>query len=223
MMTHAQTMTQGMIARRGLMLALSSPSGAGKTSIAGALLKRDPKISMSISVTTRPQRPGERDGVDYHFVSVDRFDELRSGGYFLEWAQVFSHFYGTPHHFVDETLHQGRDVLFDIDWQGVQIMGQVAPQDLVTVFVLPPCRAALYERLVGRAQDGAHIIAERMAKASSEMSHWAEYDYVILNENLQDATDDVHAILRAERLKRVRQTGLLDFVRQLQTEGAGEA
>lgn len=209
---------ENSIDRRGLMIALSSPSGAGKTSIAEGLLSRDVGLSMSVSVTTRPPRPGEIPGIDYHFVSMDEFQSMKEANHFLEWAQVFSHFYGTPRDWVLKTLDQGQDVLFDIDWQGVQIMGQMAPQDLVTVFVLPPCRDALYRRLMGRGQDNIDVIENRMAKASSEMGHWAEYDYVIVNENLHDAIDDVYAILRSERLKRGRQTGLLRFVRHLQRE-----
>src|SRR5215831_14702941 len=203
------------IARRGLMLVLSSPSGAGKTTLSRMLLD-DPAVTLSISVTTRPQRPGEIDGTHYHFIDRPRFDAMVANRELLEWADVFGHRYGTPRAPVDQALAAGRDVLFDIDWQGTQQVREKARDDLVSVFVLPPSAAELERRLRTRAQDSDDVIRARMAKASGEMSHWAEYDYVIVNRDLDHAFAEVRAILAAERLKRERQTGLSDFVRGIQ-------
>jgi guanylate kinase len=206
------------VARRGLMLVLSSPSGAGKTTLSRLLLDADPGVELSISVTTRPQRPGEIAGHDYHFVEADRFAAMRDSGALLEWAQVFGHFYGTPRAPVDQALAQGRDVLFDVDWQGTQQLREKAPGDLVSVFVLPPSVAELEQRLRRRAQDSDSVIRGRMARAADEMSHWGEYDYVVVNHAIEDAFAKVRAILAAERLKRERQTGLSAFVRGLQAQ-----
>ncbi|HEU5275680.1 MAG TPA: guanylate kinase [Xanthobacteraceae bacterium] len=206
-----------VIARRGLMLVLSSPSGAGKTTLSRMLLD-DPAITLSISVTTRPQRPGEKDGAHYHFIDRARFDAMVKNRELLEWAEVFGHRYGTPRGPVEQALAAGRDVLFDIDWQGTQQVRETARSDLVSVFVLPPSAVELERRLHTRAQDSDDVIRTRMAKASDEMSHWAEYDYVIVNRQLDDAFAELRAILAAERLKRERQTGLSDFVRGLQRE-----
>jgi guanylate kinase len=204
------------IKRRGVMLVLSSPSGAGKTTLSRKLLETHPDIVMSVSVTTRPRRAGEVDGRDYHFIDAPRFEAMKQGGGLLEWAHVFGHSYGTPRHPVDEAIAQGRDVLFDIDWQGTQKLRELARSDLVSVFVLPPSMEELERRLHTRAQDSDAVIAGRMAKAVDEMSHWAEYDYVVINRDLDHAFADVEAILAAERLKRDRQTGLSTFVRGLQ-------
>jgi guanylate kinase len=204
------------VARRGLMLVLSSPSGAGKTTLSRRLLASDDAIDLSTSVTTRPPRPGEIDGRDYHFIDRARFDAMVAGGELLEWAQVFGNFYGTPLGPVAKTLSSGRDVMFDIDWQGTQQLREKGRADLVSVFVLPPSIPDLERRLKSRAQDTPDVIRSRMAKASDEMSHWAEYDYVIINREIEDAFQDVRAILGAERLKRERQPGLSAFVRSLQ-------
>ncbi len=203
------------IRRRGLMLVLSSPSGAGKTTISRRLLEGEPGLALSISATTRPMRPGERDGVDYHFVDRTDFDLMVNRGEFLEYAKVFDHYYGTPRKPVERSLANGRDVLFDIDRQGTQQLGQSAREDLVSVFILPPSMRALEQRLKTRAQDSAEVVAKRMAKASDEMSHWFEYDYIIVNENLEVSIARVRAILVAERLKRMRQIGLAEFVKGL--------
>ncbi len=206
------------VTRRGLMLVLSSPSGAGKTTLSRMLLKADSAVELSISVTTRPRRPGETDGRDYHFIDTPRFDAMREKGELLEWAHVFGHRYGTPRTPVERVLAHGRDVLFDVDWQGTQQLREKAPKDLVSVFVLPPSVAELERRLRSRAQDSDDVIRTRMARAADEMSHWGEYDYVVVNRRIDDAFADVRAILAAERLKRERQTGLSDFVRDLQAE-----
>ena len=206
------------VARRGLMLVLSSPSGAGKTTLSRRLLDADPTVALSVSVTTRKQRPGEVDGRDYHFIDAQRFDAMVANGELLEWAQVFGHRYGTPRARVEETLAQGRDVLFDIDWQGTQQLREKAVRDLVSIFVLPPSIPDLERRLRTRAQDSDEVIHGRMAKAADEMSHWAEYDYVVINTDIDRAFAEVRSILAAERLKRERQTGLSDFVRRLQAE-----
>jgi guanylate kinase len=204
------------VARRGLMLVLSSPSGAGKTTLSRRLLEADDAIDLSISVTTRPPRPGEVDGRDYHFIERTRFDAMVARGELLEWAQVFGNRYGTPRGPVEEALAGGRDVLFDIDWQGTQQLREKGRADLVSVFVLPPSIPDLEQRLKSRAQDTPEVIHSRMAKAADEMSHWAEYDYVVINREISDAFEDVRAILGAERLKRERQPGLSAFVRSLQ-------
>ena len=214
---HSRGRKSDAIARRGLMLVLSSPSGAGKTTLSRMLLE-DPSVALSISVTTRPRRPGEKDGAHYHFIDRMRFDAMIKNGELLEWAEVFGHCYGTPRAPVDEALAAGRDVLFDIDWQGTQQLREKARSDLVSVFVLPPSAKELERRLHTRAQDADDVIRARMAKAADEMSHWAEYDYVIVNRNLDDAFAEVRAILAAERLKRERQTGLSDFVRGVQRD-----
>lgn len=203
------------IARRGLLFVMSSPSGAGKTTLSRRLLAADPAISMSISVTTRAARPGETDGKDYHFISQDRFMQMRDRGELLEWAEVFGNYYGTPRKPVEETLGRGRDMLFDIDWQGTQQLSEKMSDDLVRLFILPPSAEVLQDRLINRAQDSLTVVAKRMAKASDEISHWPEYDYVIINEDLDTAHSQVLAILTAERLRRRRRTGLSEFVRAL--------
>ncbi len=206
------------VARRGVMLVLSSPSGAGKTTLSRMLLEVDPAVDLSVSVTTREQRPGEIDGRHYHFIDRPRFDAMVRGGELLEWAEVFGHRYGTPRAPVETALDKGRDVLFDIDWQGTQQLREKARNDLVSVFVLPPSIPELERRLKVRAQDQDEVILSRMAKAGEEMSHWAEYDYVVVNRDLDRCFVDLRAILAAERLKRERQTGLSAFVRGLQAD-----
>jgi guanylate kinase len=206
----------GEVARRGLMLVLSSPSGAGKTTLSRLLLKRYSTIELSISVTTRKPRPGEVEGRDYHFIDEPRFDAMVTNGDLLEWAEVFGNRYGTPRAPVEQALAMGRDVLFDIDWQGTQQLREKGRNDLVSVFVLPPSIPDLEARLRTRAQDAEDVIRARMSKAANEMSHWAEYDYVVINHDVRHAFEDVCAILAAERLKRERQTGLSAFVRALQ-------
>jgi guanylate kinase len=203
------------IVRRGLMLVLSSPSGAGKTTLSRLLLEHDGDIELSISATTRPRRPNERDGVDYHFIDTARFRAMVERDELLEWAQVFDNYYGTPRAPVEASLSAGRDMLFDIDWQGTQQLVERAREDLVSVFILPPSTGELERRLVTRAQDSADIVARRMAKAADEMSHWAEYDYVIVNREISSSLVELRAILQAERLKRHRQIGLSDFVKAL--------
>lgn len=207
-----------MIIRQGLMLVLSSPSGAGKTSIARALLKRDPGITMSVSATTRQRRPGETEGKDYYFVDEHQFKTDVNKGLFLEYAKVFDHYYGTPLRPVQDTLASGRDVLFDIDWQGTQQIKAKARQDLVSVFVLPPSTSELERRLLSRAQDSAEVVAGRMARAADEMSHYPEYDYIIVNHDLDASIEAVHNILKAERLRINRQSGLTDFMKQLRED-----
>jgi guanylate kinase len=206
------------IARRGLMLVLSSPSGAGKTTLSRMLLRGDRGVELSVSVTTRPQRRGEVDGRDYHFINRARFDAMVKAGDLLEWAEVFSHCYGTPRRPVEKALRAGRDVLFDIDWQGTQQLREKARDDLVSVFILPPSVKELGRRLRTRAQDSEAVIGTRMAKAAGELSHWPEYDYVVVNRDIGQAFTAVQAILAAERLKRERQTGLTEFVRGLQAK-----
>jgi guanylate kinase len=206
------------VARRGIMLVLSSPSGAGKTTLSRLLLERDPGIELSVSVTTRKPRLGEIHGRDYHFTDGARFDAMVAGGEFLEWAEVFGNRYGTLRAPVVRALAAGRDVLFDIDWQGTQQLCASGRDDLVSVFVLPPSIPDLEQRLRARAQDSEDIILSRMSKAASEMSHWAEYDYVVINREVWRAYEEICAILTAERLKRERQTGLSAFVRGLQED-----
>ncbi|HSO41303.1 MAG TPA: guanylate kinase [Rhodospirillales bacterium] len=201
-----------IIARRGLMLVLSSPSGAGKSTIARALLSRDANLSMSVSMTTRTPRAGEIDGKDYIFVSGDTYQAMVAGDGFLEHAQVFDNHYGTPRAPVEAAMAEGRDVLFDVDWQGTQQLRQNARADLVSVFILPPSRAELERRLRSRAQDPEEVVRRRMAKAANEMSHWAEYDYVVVNACIDEAVAGVEAILVAERLRRDRRIGLAAFV-----------
>jgi guanylate kinase len=209
---------QKAIARRGLMLVLSSPSGAGKTTLSRMLLKADPNIELSVSVTTRPKRRGEKNGRDYHFIDRARFDAMVKKNELLEWAEVFGHCYGTPRRPVVKALEDGRDVLFDIDWQGTQQLREKARDDLVSVFILPPTATELERRLKSRAQDTKAVIGARMAKAGDEMSHWPEYDYVIVNHDKDAAFAEARAILAAERLKRERQIGLSAFVRSLQAK-----
>ncbi len=194
---------------------MSSPSGAGKTTLSRRLLAADGNITMSVSVTTRPPRPGETGGKDYHFISKEAFAAMRDAGQLLEWAEVFGNFYGTPKKPVDEALALGRDVLFDIDWQGTQQLAQAMEDDLVRIFILPPSAEELRERLIRRAQDSAMVVAKRMAEASREISHWPEYDYVVVNDEIEDAHRQITAILTAERLRRRRRTGLTEFVRGL--------
>ena len=204
-----------VIGRRGLMLVLSSPSGAGKTSIARRLLDEDDNIEMSISATTRKRRPGEVEGRDYYFVDKDSFHIMINNRDFLEYAKVFSNYYGTPKAPVMDALAMGRDVLFDIDWQGTQQVADAKREDLVSVFILPPSTRDLEKRLKSRAQDSAEVVAARMAEASDEISHYREYDYIIVNREIDQAVASVKAILAAERLRRDRQVGLTDFVKRL--------
>ena len=194
---------------------LSSPSGAGKTSIARSLLTRDKEINLSVSATTRPMRPGEAEGKDYYFVDEEKFKTDINKGLFLEYARVFDHYYGTPLGLVQKLLSSGCDVLFDIDWQGTQQIKAKARDDLVSIFVLPPSTAELEKRLISRAQDSAEVVAGRMARAADEMSHYPEYDYIIVNHNLDQSIDAVHTILKAERFRRSRQASLTEFVKQL--------
>ncbi len=203
------------IHRRGLMLVLSSPSGAGKTTISRELLCRDSALRMSVSVTTRRPRPGERDGIDYSFIDAEEFGLMVNRRELLEHAKVFDHYYGTPAASVEAELAQGCDVLFDIDWQGTQQLAQNARTDLVSIFILPPSTLDLERRLVSRASDPDEVVRRRMSRAADEISHWAEYDYIVVNDDVEACTDEVHAILIAERQRRERQLGLLDFVKGL--------
>jgi len=211
-------MTTG-ITRRGLMFVLSSPSGVGKTTIARRLLAADARISMSVSVTTRPKRPAEIDGRDYHFIDKAAFDRMVTSGELMEHAVVFGHHYGSPRKAIEAALEVGRDILFDIDWQGTQQLAQAAPNDLVRVFLLPPSRDELLARLRRRAQDSDSVVAARMARAFDEASHFDAYDYVLINEDLDRCVAEVTAILHAERAKRARQQGLADFVNRLRGTG----
>lgn len=208
-------MPSAPIQRRGIMLVLSSPSGAGKSTIARALLEREEELSLSVSLTTRPPRPGEVDGKDYHFVSVEDYQAKVDSGDLLEHAEVFGNFYGTPRSLVEKHLTVGEDVLFDIDWQGTQQLRESARDDLVSIFILPPSIEELERRLTGRGQDSEDVVQKRMAKAADEMSHWPEYDYVIVNDVVDDSILSVQSILKAERLKRVRRLGLVDFVNSM--------
>ena len=203
------------IGRRGLLLVLSSPSGAGKTTITRRLVVADPDIALSVSVTTRPPRQGEVDGRDYRFIERARFAEMLAGGELLEHAEVFGYCYGTPRRPIEEALDAGRDIVGDVDWQGAQQLHENVPRDLVSVFVLPPSIADLETRLRARAQDSAAVVASRMAKSAEEMSHWQEYDYVIVNRDLDESVAQVRAILTAERLRRTRRSGLAEFVDSL--------
>lgn len=207
-----------VIARRGLMLVLSSPSGAGKTTLSRRLLELDDNVTLSISVTTRKKRPSEMEGRDYYFIDRRRFDELVERGELLEWAEVFDNYYGTPKKPVMDALAAGRDVLFDIDWQGTQQLRDSARPDMASIFVLPPSIPELERRLHTRAEDDYETIHRRMAKVADELSHWSEYDYVVINDDLETAYSEVKTILTAERLKRERQPGLPDFVRRLQAK-----
>ena len=201
--------------RRGLMLILSSPSGAGKTTISRMLLDRDAQINLSVSATTRPQRPGEIDGTHYHFVDQAEFDRMVEADEFYEWATVFGHSYGTPKAQIRAGLKEGEDFLFDIDWQGTQQLYQKDQQDVVRVFILPPSLDALHDRLTGRGTDSAAVITARMDRARAEISHWDGYDYVVVNDDVEACFTKVAQILAAERMKRARQTGLIGFVRGL--------
>jgi guanylate kinase len=206
------------VARRGLMFVLSSPSGAGKTTLSRLLLDRMPGLKMSVSATTRPMRPGEVEGRDYLFVDSARFEEMVKRHELLEWAVVFENRYGTPRAPVEAALSAGQDVLFDIDWQGTQQLRERARADVVSVFILPPSAADLENRLHSRAQDSPEVIRKRMSRASHEMSHWAEYDYIVINRDIDEAFAEVQSILKAERLKRERRVGLTTFVRGLQQQ-----
>ncbi len=203
------------VCRRGLMLVLSSPSGAGKTTISRALLERENDLVMSVSVTTRDRRQEEVAGEDYHFIDKSEFNLMVNRKELLEYAKVFDNYYGTPRGPVEAERAEGRDVLFDVDWQGAQQLEQNAGEDLVGIFVLPPSTAELDRRLHGRAQDSDEVVASRMAKAADEMSHWDAYDYIIVNNDVEDSVTKVQAILQAERLRRKRQTGLAEFVKGL--------
>jgi len=204
------------IARRGLMLVLSSPSGAGKTTISRLLLEKETNISMSVSATTRPKRPGEIEGRDYYFIDPTEFNLMVNRRELLEHAKVFGHYYGTPRAPVKNALEAGSDVIFDIDWQGAQQLTEKARHDIVSVFILPPSTEELDRRLYQRAQDSAGVVAARMAKAPDEMSHWAEYDFIVINQNIENSVSQVQAILAAERLRRHRQIGLSELVKRLQ-------
>lgn len=210
--------TSTMSSRRGLMLVLSSPSGAGKSTIARHLIEQDDDIDLSVSVTTRGRRPSEIDGVHYHFIDQPTFDRMRDEGELLEWAQVHGNFYGTPRGPVEAALVAGRDVLFDIDWQGADQVAKAMPQDLVRIFVLPPTMKELQSRLQRRAEDEPDVIARRLANARAEISHWRDYDYVIINKDLQTSLEKAEAILYAERMKRARTTWLEGFVEGLLEE-----
>tara|TARA_B100000989_G_scaffold288536_1_gene259353 strand:+ start:52 stop:687 length:636 start_codon:yes stop_codon:yes gene_type:complete len=205
------------IIRRGLMLVLSSPSGAGKTSICKKLLEQEKELTLSVSATTRERRPGEVEGKDYQFISTTEFETRINKEQFLEYAKVFGHYYGTPSHLVENSIQSGRDVLFDIDWQGTQQLKAKVRQDLVSVFVLPPSIKELEKRLFKRAQDTIEVVAERMSKSANELSHYPEYDYVIINYDLNQSVQQVQSILYAERLSRERQIGLVEFVKQLRS------
>ncbi len=212
-LSHSPTKTQ--LARRGLMFILSSPSGAGKTTISRKLLEADGEIKLSVSVTTRPPRSGETDGVHYHFCDDDAFDRMVEENDFYEWAHVFGHRYGTPKGRIRSALKEGQDFLFDIDWQGTQQLFQKDQQDVVRVFILPPTIAELRRRLEMRATDDGWVIDARMERARAEISHWDAYDYVVINEDVESCFAKVREILHAERMKRQRQTGLIPFVRTL--------
>ena len=206
------------VERRGLMFVLSSPSGAGKTTLTRMLISEIPELKMSVSVTTRPMRPGEEEGRDYYFVDQKRFDEMVAKDELLEWARVFDNCYGTPRKPVEEALAAGRNVLFDIDWQGTQQLRGRAPKDVVSVFILPPSVQALEQRLHTRAQDSDEVIRGRMKKAGDEMSHFDAYDYIVINDNIGIAFESVKSILRAEQLKLERQVGVTAFVQKLRQQ-----
>jgi guanylate kinase len=200
--------------RRGLMLVMSSPSGAGKTSISRAVMGEEPELTLSVSVTTRPRRPAEVDGRDYHFITAERFEAMVEAGALLEHATVYGHAYGTPRAPVEQALAGGRDVLFDIDWQGAQQLREAAGDDMVGIFILPPSTAELAARLRTRAQDSEDTVRYRLAQVANDVTHWPEYDYVLINQELANSVAAVRAILAAERLRRVRQPGLGEFVKQ---------
>ena len=201
--------------RKGLMLVLSSPSGAGKTSICKKVISLDRKISLSVSYTTRPKRKSEKEGKDYFFVSKEKFEDLKKKNFFIEFANVFDHWYGTPKDFIEQNLNNGEDVIFDIDWQGAQKLSDFSKNDVVSIFILPPSNKELHERLKKRAEDSAETVSKRMSKARSEISHWIEYDYVLINHNLRDCSIEVLNILNAERKKRNRQKFIYDFIAKL--------
>ena len=201
--------------RRGLLIVLSSPSGAGKSTISRLLLEADADITMSISATTRPKRPGETDDIDYHFIGDARFQELVDEGELAEWAYVFDHRYGSPKEPIKEALRLGRDILFDIDWQGTQQLRGAFGTDLVSIFILPPSMEELERRLRARNTDSEQVIESRMRRAASEIGHWGEYDYVLINDDMNECLDDVRAIIAAERMRRDRQPYLIPFVRKL--------
>lgn len=213
-MDHSVDPSLGRI-RRGLLIVLSSPSGAGKSTLSRMLMAADDDISMSVSATTRPKRPGEEDGVDYHFVDDREFDRLIEASEFVEWAPVFGYRYGTPKAPVKAALKDGRDILFDIDWQGTQQLHAAMGEDLVRIFLLPPSMGELERRLQERGTDSDHVIADRMSRAAAEISHWAEYDYVLVNRDAELCLTQIRTIVAAERLKRARQIGLVAFVRDL--------
>ena len=200
---------------KGLMLVLSSPSGAGKSSICRSLLSLDNNLNMSISTTTREKRPNEIDGSDYFFVDENKFNELLIKGYFIEHAKVFGNYYGTEKKIIEDSIDQGKDLLFDIDWQGAQQLREKMGEDVVSVFILPPSKKELEKRLKNRGQDSDLVVKNRMNEASSEITHWAEYDYLIINDNLDQSVSDVLSILKAERMKRIRQIGLGEFTRSI--------
>jgi len=204
--------------RRGIMLVIASPSGAGKTSITRSLLQGDENLTMSISLTTRPMRKGEVDGKDYHFRTIDEFNEMRDKGELLEWAKVHDNYYATPRFQVDEMINSGSDVVFDIDYQGTQQLYEKCRADMVTIFILPPSIDELHSRLKGRALDSEQVISRRLKNAKIEIDHWAEYDYVLVNKELPKAIDEVKTILKAARISRVRQTDLSGFIKQLQSQ-----
>ena len=217
-MSPAQSSTPTKIARRGLMLVLSSPSGAGKSTIAGNLLRDDHSLEISVSVTTRAKRPSEIAGKHYHFITVPQFERMRDSGDLLEWAEVHGNFYGTPREPVESAMAEGRDMLFDIDWQGAQQLQEKMAADVVSIFILPPSMTELQSRLHRRAEDTEEVIATRLANSRAEIEHWHEYDYVILNDDLTAAFDAVQSIVKAERLRRDRRHGMFDFVSRLLTE-----
>ena len=201
--------------RKGLMLVLSSPSGAGKTSICKKILETEKNLVMSISYTTRPKRKSEQDGKDYFFVKKKKFDELQEKNFFVESAFVFDHFYGTPKNFIENNIRKGKDILFDIDWQGAQKLVDYSKNDVVSIFVLPPSNKILLERLKKRNEDSDEIVKKRMSKAKSEISHWIEYDYIIINHDISKSADEIKSILFAERKKRIRQKFIFDFIDKL--------
>jgi len=207
--------SKNALARRGLLFILSSPSGAGKSTIARMMLEADPQLCLSVSVTTRPARPGEIDGTHYHFIDEATFHQLVEDNALLEWAKVFGHFYGTPKAAVKQGLREGQDFLFDIDWQGTQQLYQRAEGDVVRVFILPPSLEELHRRLLGRNTDSEEVIASRMARAQDEISHWDGYDFVVINDDVESCFTKVCQILQSERMRRARQTGLIDYVRDL--------
>jgi guanylate kinase len=208
-------MDQPIRERRGLLIVLSSPSGAGKSTISRMLLEADSEVTMSVSATTRPRRPAETNGADYHFVDDSEFDRMIEAGEFVEWAHVFGHRYGTPKAPVKQALRRGRDILFDIDWQGARQLEPDFGEHLVTIFLLPPSMAELEKRLRSRDQDSEAVIADRMRRAADEIDHWAEYEYVLVNRDMDNCLEQVRSIVSAERSKKARQTGLVEFVREL--------